>query len=133
LEKFYKTKEFHSIQVEWTEKLKAAGFKDIEYIHPDGNPGFMSSALGCESWPVDESRARVRFLYYNMAAKFLWDFNFEKPRHKLVWRYHSLGMSLRQIEKHIQGEHNAERVIKRLRPYFFQYIKEQLEWDDEQE
>lgn len=131
--KFYQTKEFHKTQVEWSEKLKASGFKDIEYIHPDGKPGHVNSALGTESWPVDESRARVRFLYYNMAAKFLWDFKFEKPRHKYVWRLHALGLSIRQIQQHIKGEHNAHRTIRRIRPFFFQYIKEQLEWDDEQD
>lgn len=130
---FYKTKGFLDLQVEWSEKLKASGFKDIEYRHPDGSPGYMSSAPGTESKPIDEAKARVSLLYYSMASKFLWDFVFDKPRHMLVWRYHSLGMSIRQIEKHIKGEHNAERVIAQIKPYFFEYIKQQLEWEDEQD
>jgi|SRR5215217_4680673 len=136
-DKFYQTKDFIELQKRWYEDLDDKGFRDIEFVYPDGNAShFTRPAVGSSSWPVDYAKALPTLAYFQFASKFLWDYPFKKPKHKHIWRLHSQGMSIRQIAKRVakseKSLNGVHLVINRLKIDFFVYIRDQVEWEDEQ-
>ena len=79
----------------WERKLKKSGFEDIETkngtlantTHSGGNLDKRRV-----TWQSQEE-------YYRLARYFLNDYMFKKPVHRVIWEYHSEGISVRDIVK----------------------------------
>ena len=86
--------DFKALKKLWYAKLKASGFRDIEY--EDGSiespvPRLLRSRMfQKESIEIIED-------YYVMCVCFLDNYNFETQRHKAIWEYYTEGLSVRQI------------------------------------
>jgi hypothetical protein len=91
----FKTKEFKQLHRAWMDKLKDEGFKDIEDVN---SPLEMLKTWdsmyfldGAESFSEVEE-------YYQIARELLNTHDFDSAIEKIVWEFHSEGMSVRAIE-----------------------------------
>lgn len=88
-----KTK-FEQLKAKWYKKLEKSGFEDIE--SDENNLKVWSSIFARKNSPeVWQARAE----YYQMATNFLEDYKFSNDVEKIVWEYHSNGISMRDISK----------------------------------
>ena len=78
----------NKLKAEWSKKLKASGFNDIE----QDEIYFKSGARSFASQTANEA-------YYAMASDFLREHSFVNHLERIIWEYHSNGISLRNIAK----------------------------------
>lgn len=84
--------EYDKLRAIWYKKLEKSGFQDIE--SDNYNLKIWSSKFARkESMLSWEAKA----VYYQMAANFLNDYKFKTKREQNIWRYHSEGISCRNI------------------------------------
>lgn len=78
----------------WYKKLKRSGFEDIEM-----------NETQLKRYSTDFNTVTVvrtyeaKTEYYSMARRFLNSFQFETPRERIIWEYHSNAISCRNIAK----------------------------------
>jgi hypothetical protein len=86
--------EFEKLQAFWDKKLRDSGFKDIESrddrLHTWSTKLFSYHQSG--AWEAKQA-------YYQMAENFLQEYKFDTNREKIIWEYHSTGISCRDIAK----------------------------------
>jgi len=86
--------DFKELKAKWYKKLKKSGFEDIEY--ESGELKFSSTISNKRR----QERAAIwqdRADYYTLAGWFLNDYKFTVELEKIIWEYHSNGMSAREI------------------------------------
>lgn len=86
--------DFEKLQKKWYAKLKKSGFEDAE--SDEYNLKVWSSVFFAHR---SISQIQAKQAYYQMATNFLVDYKFENERDKIIWEYHSNGMSVRDIGK----------------------------------
>ena len=108
-------KNFKELQKKWYKKLKDAGFHDVEQ-----ESWYMDRLAPSKSYENAVERFNSREEYYRLAGQFLHSYKFESNLDKLVWTYHSDGLSVREIAKQL-GQHRirltrnpVHQIIKRL-------------------
>ena len=91
---FNKKTEYEKQREIWYKKLKKSGFEDIE--QDDFNLKTNSSVFfknhTFEVWTAKAT-------YYQMASNFLEEYKFNSRIEKVIWEYHSNGISFRDISK----------------------------------
>lgn len=110
-DKWYTNKDFQKLQYKWYQKLKAAGFHDVETIdwttgdsmHILNTKTFKSSAEVVRAYSSDKQR------YYELARQHYWDLQEEnerasskKPHSRRVlgvWRRYADGMTKAAIQR----------------------------------
>lgn len=98
----YETEEFKELQKNWYKKLKEEGFVDIEkekhgfksYIYANG-AGLVEGKKNQYSATYRNSKIE----YYRAAEHFLNEYKFKSNLDKVIWEYHSNGISTREISK----------------------------------
>ena len=95
-----KRDEFVRLQREWYGKLKASGFKDIEYTRDvDGQ------AFDCALFADARSMTPEKFLegeaYWHRARSYLWEGSFEDELERQVWELYCDGETYRSICKKV--------------------------------
>lgn len=110
--------DYEKLRAIWYKKLEKDGFTDIEQL--DGNLKQWSTRfVGKHSQVTREAKQA----YYSMASRFLSEYTFESSLDRIIWEYHSNGMSVRDIADTLKkakiirrtGAWVHEFVIKRLR------------------
>lgn len=87
-------KDFKKLKDQWYKKLKEEGFEDIEHAN-----GRLKHA------PVDNPVDYLRLLYsgrpeyYELATRFLNEYDFDNELERIIWEYHTNGLSRREIFK----------------------------------
>jgi hypothetical protein len=87
------SKQFKLLQDKWYKKLEKEGFDDIEkldHIKFQSEGAMFYSFYGHEKFKAKEE-------YYQLAGKFLHDYNFKNDIEKEIWRLYSEGFTIRQI------------------------------------
>lgn len=93
--------DFNKLRKLWYKKLETSkseeypnGFKDIEAndFRLKEPPNKFTRDRALWSWEAKES-------YYHMARKFLNDYKFDSNRERIIWEYHTEGISIRDIVK----------------------------------
>ena len=112
------TKDYKTLKKEWYKKLKDSGFTDIEY-----EGGHIKAPVFRSSRAKTLTLAKIEAIqaYYLMATHFLNDHNFATETDRIVWLYHSEGLSIRKIYDTLKkanqkvGNNRIRDIIKRLR------------------
>jgi hypothetical protein len=90
--------ELKKLQRDWYKKLKRDGFQDIE--QPDGNLKVWSQSLNNDRHlGRHTSRRQAHAEYYYYANQWLNEGKFDLRLDKIIWEYHSNGISMRGISK----------------------------------
>lgn len=109
---------FANTQRIWYSKLAASGFEDIEYKN-----GMMRRTI---PQSIDKNRKSQVLIasiqdYYTMATHFLNDYKFETEMDKIIWEYHTEGLSIRSIVSVLKkarvrrmGRDSVWKVVNRL-------------------
>lgn len=105
MSKFYKTKEFKSLEKEWYRKLAKEGFDDAEDTSKDYRPLVAWHSFRFSKTTVTQRDALD--LYYHRAKELLSTYEFKCNIHRLIWELHSEGYSKRKIEKAISGHKDS--------------------------
>jgi hypothetical protein len=107
---------FSKLKAEWYKKLKLQGFNDIEY--EDGSIA-CSVPTGYRNKVVYQQEI-VRDYYY-MCYHFLHEHQFETQLHKIIWEYHTDGMSIRNIAETLKkakikvlNKSQIDRIVRKL-------------------
>lgn len=100
-----KPTELQALQDQWYKKLKESGFTDIE--HKDGsiNRAFSRS----DNWK-DESLRQLTIDYYCMCTHFLNENKFKDEVERVIWEYHTEGLSIRDTVKLLSQTLNIKRT-----------------------
>lgn len=86
------------LQKTWYKKLSDDDFEDIErHGKYEGMLKVYSSEFYSKDYPLEVRYAKQE--YYQLATNFLEDYRFDKNLHKVIWEYHSMGISYRNIVK----------------------------------
>lgn len=93
------TPKYKQLQEAWYSKLKESGFKDIEYAD-----GSLKSYVPTSFTARDPLMQSVTEEYYRMCYHFLNEYKFESELEKVIWEYHSNGLSARNIYKILTAE-----------------------------
>lgn len=89
-----KKSEFQRVQDYWYAKLKDEGFDDIEY-----QGGSIKSAAPRSIGSMDPILREATQEYYYMAHHFLNSYKFESEMERVLWDYHTNGISVRNIAR----------------------------------
>lgn len=85
----------------WYNKLKAAGFEDIEPNDYDiKNPSFRYGHMDYRGkWTLNQAKIQwaAKQEYYYLANQFLYSHKFKNIRERNIWEYHSNGVGIRAI------------------------------------
>jgi hypothetical protein len=110
-----KKTEYERVRDVWYKKLEDQGFDDIEY-----RDGSLRHAKGARSvtWERDDLKQLVQD-YYCMAYHFLNDYQFDTELDKIIWEYHTNGISVRNIAKLL----NEAKVCQTDRNHVWKTIK----------
>lgn len=95
---------YKKLKARWYAKLAAEGFNDIETAAGDLKQGSNRIAVREKSPIVLQAKAE----YYQMAYGFLNSYRFDSHIDRIIWEYHSNGLSARSISKIL----TAAKVIK---------------------
>lgn len=106
-------------QAFWYKKLKdETDFVDIE--NADGQLKIQSAFFNGKKSIIQTASSRLE--YYNMARKFIYDYKFKNKLEKIIWEYHSEGLSLNEIKDTLikakvwsGGKSTVWDIIDRLR------------------
>lgn len=85
---------FNKLKAEWDVKLIESGFKDIEY-----KDGSIKSCKPRSTRALDPSLRQATQEYYYMCYHFLNEHVFTSELEKVIWEYHTEGISVRNICK----------------------------------
>lgn len=128
--------EYEKLRDKWYTKLKKDGFEDIEQ-DPDTLKGY--SSIFAYKHTHEEIVEKQR--YNDMANAFLEQYKFDSTRDRVVWEYHTNGISARDITlllKKVKIKTNKttiNQVINRLKVKMFDMLwaplKEYHEGHDE--
>lgn len=107
---------FNRLKAEWDKKLAEAGFDDIEYKDGSIRSGALRSTSAKD--PILREAAQE---YYYMACHFLNEYTFASELERIIWEYHSEGLSVRDICKILKDTKVAQlsrwttwNTVKRL-------------------
>jgi len=110
---------FAQLQKKWYKKLKDEGFDDIE--HSSGELRGRRSGVDSDYSIRDPIKRAAIEEYYYLAYHFLNDNNFETEIDRIIWTYHTEGISIRNISKLLKEAKVAKmaktqvgQTIKRL-------------------
>lgn len=92
--KYWKTKDFKNLSGKWKQKLAESGFNDIE--NEQGSLNTWSTHSHKKKL-VSLERFENKELYYRWAGFFLHEYNFKSEIEKMIWDFHSSGISVRNI------------------------------------
>lgn len=92
-----KPQSLKKLQAEWYKKLKNEGFVDIE--QDEDTLKTWASSDFTEKTRQASTLYSQRAEYYYMANHFLNKYAFEDDKERIVWEYHSNGISIRNIAK----------------------------------
>lgn len=98
----HKTKKFKDLQKLWYKKLKDDGFDDIE--KNEYRLKLWHSVHFRDPRRSDPEVVSARHSYYRIAGQFLFDHKFDTLLEKQIWKHHSEGKSIRDIEKLLAKE-----------------------------
>lgn len=113
-----KPESYQKLKVYWYKKLAKSGFRDIER---DG-PKYKIESYDTQFNTQEAARTwYAKSEYYSMARRFLHDYKFKSNLEKVIWEYHSEGISYRNIAKllknvkiMIPNKDNVNNIVKRL-------------------
>lgn len=116
--KYYETQKFLKQRNAWYDKLKKSGFKDLEYVFPDGQvsnsmltvPNNINGHKFNEDNYVQWSNKER---YYDFARSWIWD----KPTKwtkfkKQVWEMHAEGSATLDIHKQVNAKKRKHKISK---------------------
>lgn len=106
--------QFKKLKAVWDKKLAKSGFNDIE--QEDENlktwtTGILKKRTSIEAYKAKET-------YFQLAGQFLYSHKFDSKEDMLIWKYHSDGLSSREIVKELKKSNK----IKIYRMYVSQLI-----------
>lgn len=104
--KLHNISEFDKLKDFWYQKLKESGFDDIE--SDEYNLKTWSSQIAAQ----DSTYRHAKETYYYLATQFLNDYKFKNSYERIVWEYHSNGISIRNIVK-LLNEVRKEKTYRR--------------------
>lgn len=120
-----KKTDFKQLKKTWYERLAREGFKDIEadeYSLKSPTSKFFGRKHGL----VKSGRWEARQQYYYMAEHFLNSYKFDKQLDEIIWEYHSLGLSMRNISRILMdtgvfkiSRQTVLRTVKRIRSIMY--------------
>lgn len=116
---YWNTQEFKELEKKWYEKLKnkphkEGKFRDIELKNGALRDDHMKAMLLNPHQVVWEAKQT----YYQMTTAFLEEYKFDNKLDKIIWEYHSNGISYRDITKIL-----AKIRINRSRTWVYFIIK----------
>lgn len=93
------SKEFQDLKKTWYDKLKAEGFKDIEYSEDALKNYAGSRFLSTSGRSIEEQRNfnEAKETYYTWAGRFFYDYEFSCEREKIIWNMHKEGHGVTKI------------------------------------
>jgi hypothetical protein len=115
-----KKTELETLKDKWYKKLKDEGFNDIEQDE-DNLKEWSRSVFGRKHNSTWQGGWQARFEYYQLATRFLNEYKFETPLQKIVWEYHSNGLSDRETAKVLKAvkikcsASTAYQIIRKLK------------------
>jgi hypothetical protein len=126
-----KEQTFKQIQNKWYKKLQEDGFEDIEKNEHElktySNVLTKSENNRRIAGPINGKEA-----YYKLATWFVNDYKFKSNLEKVIWEYHSNGLSIRNISRVLQTAKVSSKtkdqiwfIIVRLRKAMFKFYEEQ--------
>lgn len=111
-----KPQSYEKLKEVWYKKLEKSGFEDIE--KDEYNLKQHSSRF---AEPVVVRNWHAKSEYYSMAGQFLNNYKFASNLEKVIWEYHSNGISMRNIAKLLKrvkiikpNKDNINEIISRL-------------------
>lgn len=107
-------KGFKDLQVLWYQKLKDAGFEDIENTRIEGAPlvYYHSHRFATAYNPLFFSQRQE---YYRLAGIFLYHHEFDSSTERSIWELHSEGLSIAKIAIRLKVKaYVAHRAILKL-------------------
>lgn len=108
--------DFKKVKALWYKKLRDSGFEDAE-----------SDEFNLKVWSLKFTTPKTvrdwqaKTEYYYMANHFLNNYKFEAPLDKVIWEYHTNGISVREIAKllkkvKIKADRNSVwLIVKKLK------------------
>lgn len=112
-----KKTDFDRLKDFWYKRLEDDGFVDIE--HNDGSINSSSPARSTRNQTPD--LRQVIQDYYSMSYHFLNEYKFSNELEKIMWEYHTEGLSVRAISKILKDTKVAKtsktkvgEIIKKL-------------------
>lgn len=114
-----------SLKKEWYDKLKSEGFNDIEV-----------DETRLKTWSYSMSRVAYKYKdmmfnsktdYYRLSEHFLNEFKFESELDKVVWEYHTNGVSRKNIVKILNQlpDKNKHTTLAKIR-YWLDKLKQKM-------
>ncbi len=86
------------LQEIWRKRLAKSGFVDIE--RPNDETGMLRTTTTSGSTiPLRRLNWELQAQYYQYATSFLNDYEFDSNLERIIWEYHSNGISTRNISK----------------------------------
>jgi hypothetical protein len=102
------------LQKFWYKKLKTDGFQDIETTHLR-RPLLKSCHSNYFQIRYHPDVFQAKEEYYRKASIFLWEYSFESPLEKEIWKMHAEGLSLREIASILKDQKtktNKDKINK---------------------
>lgn len=109
---------YEQLRAEWYKKLKDDGFKDTESIEDIDQDRIQALRRESYSRDMDPVIRQATEDYYQIAAVFLSSYTFETELDKIVWEYHTNGLSVRSISETL-----GKAKIKRAKTQVWEIIK----------
>jgi hypothetical protein len=112
--------ECRSLRDSWQQHLENSGFQDHE------KNGYLKVTINshetAKDWH-DETLFNARVNYYQWARSKLNDARFTSERDRLIWEYHTEGLSSRQIAPRVSLDQSGiVRTVNRIKQAFNQAI-----------
>lgn len=102
------------LQKQWYKKLKAKGFKDVEY--ENGVLKVYDSLHFNNNYSPESFTEKQR--YYQLASQLVKHHPWNNSRDKQVWYYHSEGKTLKDISDLTQVPlKTVQRIVEKYREY----------------
>lgn len=111
--------EFKKLKELWYKKLRDSGFTDIEYSNESLKTVKRSDHFTRKRAQTQYGGFERKRDYYYLANHFLNEHAFEKELHKVIWEYHTNGISIRKITDLLTGT----KIIKINRTTVWAIIK----------
>lgn len=87
--------DFKKLQEKWYAKLKREGFEDQE--DENGNLKEHSARFYTKAHRNQAGGWQAKAEYYQLASQFLLEYKFNNERERIIWEYHSNGISTYDI------------------------------------
>lgn len=124
--------EFLKLQSKWYQKLKEAGFEDIETLKDNGEFGDLLLGRIKTTPARPEIVITAMYQFYVLARSFLHVHDFKTYRHRLAWEMFSEGHSMSEIGQRLGiNKSNVQRMIAPIRDFHFMaFVKTELNKND---